>query len=120
MADKAKVSKIVIVHSKGIYTTYSQSGEQIVEILYSGNIHKAEEIGLASAVKYQVNLQLLDYPVIGRRRTLEDAVKSFESERYVKIRKDLLQRALLLLNRPQNTLSVIYHGPFAYIRENTL
>ena len=114
----ARVSKVLVASSRGNYTVYTQRGELFGEETYQGNSHSAmEQKRKETSKRYSTKSQMMPYEVLGKRRTIADAVANFAEDKYFKIRKDLLPRALNIIGVPEDSVAVVYNGPFAYVRE---
>lgn len=112
-----KETKLIIAHSRRRYTVYTQTEEVVNEILFSGSYAKAESVVAEFLKTNNLPVERLNYPVVGRRRTTEEAVKDFTKTGLLKIRKDLLSSALESANICPDECAIIYHGPFAYVEK---
>ena len=113
----AKVDKVMVAVSRGNYTVYTQRGKLFGEETYNGHSHSEMEAKKKeTSRRFSAKSQYMPYEVLGKRRSIADAVASFAEDKYFMIRKDLLPRALTIVGVPEEELSVVYNGPFAYVR----
>lgn len=105
---------IRVASSLNLCTAYVRK-DNVTHVLFTGNRQETEEYLAAKVAETGAQTQWLAYPVIGKRRTTEQAVKDLDTVGFFKIRKDLVDKALSILNVPITALCIIPHGPFALV-----
>lgn len=108
---------VVVAHSRGKYTVYIENGTKVEGIIYEGKCVPAEAKAAEVAQEQDLHIKHMNYPIVGKRRTSEDATKDFNKYKAMKIRKDLLTKALETLGLTTDTVVIFNHGPFSYVRK---
>lgn len=106
-----------VAQSLNLCTVYVRK-DNVTHVLFTGTPEATQNYLDTKVAETGATVTKMEYPVVGKRRTLAQAVEAMKVDGFFKVRKDLLDRALELANLQAAECTLIPHGPFVLVEQN--